>query len=163
MARHEADREDIMREAIALRRRIAIELPGVDEPIVCGVRNTGSWSFYLDPNRVYQFDEELRLRRAYVTGFLYRTQGTTLARMHRERSETETTLVRNDLDPEELAAFLAEMRTCFATFLNQLHSEACRVIESIPDDGNVQDELHAVLEQMLNKPIELASAIKARR
>ncbi len=163
MARHEADREDIMREAIALRRRIAIELPGVDEPIVCGVRNTGSWSFYLDPNRVYQFDEELHLRRAYVTGFLYRTQGTTLARMHRERSETETTLVRSDLATDELAAFMDEMQICLTQLLDQLQSSDMRVVETIPADADVLVELRDTLDRILDKPMEFAPAIKTRR
>lgn len=163
MARYEADREDIMREAIALRRRIAIKVPGVEDPIVCGVRSTGRWSFYLDPNRVYQFDEKLRLRRAYLACFLYRTQGTTLARMDRERTDTETTLVRNDLDAEELASVLAEMRTCLANLLDQLQSETYRVIESIPSGSNVLGELRQALEQLLSKPMELAPAINTRR
>lgn len=163
MARREADREDIMREAIALRRRVSLAIPGSAEPVVCGVRADGRWSFYLDPDRVYQFDNELRLRRAYVAGFLYRTQGTTLARMHRERSDTETVLVRKDLNCQELLEFLQDARLSLQDHLCALNSESVQVIETIPRDADVQSELSSTLERLLSQPIELAPAIKARR
>jgi hypothetical protein len=161
MARHEADREDIMREALALRRRVAIAVPGYDEPFVCGVRSNGSWSFYLDPDRVYQVDKQLRLRRAFVEGFLYRTQGATLARMHRERSDTETKLVRKDLSTNELNSFLDDMRSHLQRLLDFLQADQARVIEVIPPEADVAGELQRTLEKLLSGPIKLAPAIKA--
>ncbi len=163
MARREADREDIMREALALRRRVSLSVPGSDESVVCGVRANGCWSFYLDPDQVYQVDDELRLRRAYVEGFLYRTQGTTLARLHRDRSDVETTLVRTDLTPVELAQFLAQTASELQQLLNLLQTGEAQVIETIPSDADVRGELQATLSRLLSAPIVLAPAINPRR
>ena len=83
MARQEVDREDLIAEAVALRRRIELALPGCDNPVVAGYRSTGALSLYFGADPVYQFDERGRLRRAFVGGHLYRTQGTTLAELTR--------------------------------------------------------------------------------
>jgi hypothetical protein len=162
VARREADREDIMREALALRRRIALAAPNAADPIVCGVRANGYWSFYLHPDRVYQVDDELRLRRAFVAGCLYRTQGSTLARMQRERSETQTALLRTDLTPPELASFLESMRGGLADLLGLLQSADIRVLETIPPEADMRNELEATLTKLLSRPLRLAPAIKAR-
>lgn len=162
MPRREADREDIMREAVALKRRVSLTVPGRADPVVCGVRSNGYWSFYLDPDEVYQFDDELRLRRAYVAGHLYRTQGTTLARMHRERNETETVLERVDLNQGELDEFLKVSRTALSQLLNQLNSRDTQVIETLPASADVYHELCSALEQLTARTIELAPAIGRR-
>jgi hypothetical protein len=85
MARTEADREDLMAEAVALVRRVELALPGQDEPLVCGFRRDGSFSVYVGQDPVFHFDSRLRLRRAYRGGKLYRTQGDTLAELTRVR------------------------------------------------------------------------------
>src|SRR5262245_19900425 len=106
MSRHEADREDLMAEATALARRVKLSVPGEVERVVAGFRATGRLSIYFGGEPVYHFDAEGRLRRAFVNGLLYRTQGTTLARLRRERSAEVTELRRRDLSPTELRQFL---------------------------------------------------------
>lgn len=123
MARQESDREDLFAEAIALTRRVeTVPLPIAERPPLpwfAGWRPDGTLSLYLGPDVVYQWDPEARLRRAYSDSLLYRTQGTTLARLHRERTTTETRLVRYDLTQAELADFRETMqqhvRACLAT------------------------------------------------
>ena len=163
MARREADREDIMREAVALKRRVSFAVPGTADLVVCGVRANGYWSFYLDPDRVYQFDDQFRLRRAYVAGHLYRTQGDTLARMHRERSEAETVLQRVDLNSVELVAFLNEADFALARLLSQIQSGEARVVESIPRDADVLSELRSALERLVGSNLDLSPAIAGKR
>ena len=109
MARNEADREDLIREATALRNRVEWQLPDEPEPVFAGVRSDGSLSIYFGADPVYQFSNAGGLRRAYVGGFLFRTQGTTLARLNRERSTEETALLRRDLKTDELSQFLGRM------------------------------------------------------
>jgi hypothetical protein len=162
MARREADREDIMQEARALRRRVSLSVPRAEEPVVCGVRANGYWSFYLDPDCVYQVDDKLQLRRAFVAGHLYRSQGTTLARMYRERSETETALMRTDLEVTEVSSFLEQMRSSLERLLSLLQSGEARVVETIPQDADVRGELQTALAQLLSRPVRLAPAIKTR-
>ena len=111
MARHEADREDLIRDATGLRNRIEWVVPGEPEPVVTGLKSNGHLSLYFGQDPVYQFDSAGRLRRAYAGAFLYRTEGATLARIHRERSAGETTLQRRDLSVDELTDFLAAMTT----------------------------------------------------
>jgi len=109
MARQESDREDMIREATALRNRVEWQLPGEPEFVFSGVRSCGSLSVYFGTDPVYQFSAAGGLRRAYADGFLYRTQGTSLARLHRERSTEQTVLLRTDLNENELSQFLGRM------------------------------------------------------
>src|SRR4029077_15594660 len=103
MARHEAEREDLMGEAKALRERVEYSIDGQPEAIVAGFRPTGQWSLYFGSDPVYHFAADGALRRAFCGDELYRTQGTTLARLSRVRTAEEVQLVRHDLSPVELA------------------------------------------------------------
>ena len=85
MARNESDREDLMREAVALVRRVECETGNENDSVISGFRKCGSLSLYFGPDPVYHFDDSARLRRAFGEGFLYRTQGTTLARIIHEQ------------------------------------------------------------------------------
>ncbi|MDA1017654.1 MAG: hypothetical protein O3A00_24745 [Planctomycetota bacterium] len=105
MAKSESDREDLMREATALVERIEFRISDEAQPIVAGFRRDGRFSIYFDADLVYHFDEQHRLRRAFVDGDLYRTQGTTLARLRRERTQSQTVLRSHDLSADELADF----------------------------------------------------------
>jgi hypothetical protein len=129
---------------------------------VCGVRANGYWSFYLDPERVYQFDDHFRLRRAFVDGDLFRSQGRTLARMHRERSDSETALLRSDLAAFELTEYLSEMRRRLAELRDHLASGKVRILDVIPAEADVLAEVRAALESILDVPLVLAPAFKGK-
>lgn len=108
MARQEHDREDLIAEAKALRTRVELRAAGMEEPIVVGVRDTGWLSVYFGDDPVYHFDEQGGLRRAFVGGQLLRSHGSTLARLVRSRTGSiRSELIRTDLTPEELSAFVA--------------------------------------------------------
>lgn len=132
MARNESDREDLMREATALTRRVELILTDIAEPIVVGFRDSTGWaSFYFGQDPVYTFDAEGRLRRAYVDGFLYRTQGTTLARLFRERTLEATHLLRHDLTADELQTFLDTMKQRLQRLDELLLTNRYEVVECI--------------------------------
>lgn len=115
MAREESDREDLMREAVALNRRMEIGVVGSVEPIVLGFRDSTGWfSIYFGQDPVYTWDAAGQLRRAYEGGCLFRTQGATLARLERMRSENAVELVRHDLDAAECERFLQRMQARLA-------------------------------------------------
>lgn len=115
MSRIEADKEDLIRDGTAMvcRGEFAFTKPRPDswtwQVVTIGFRRNGSPSFYFDQDPFYQFDADGRLRRAYRGGFLYRSQSTTLARMHRTRTAHETTLQRQDLSPQQLDEFQTQM------------------------------------------------------
>ena len=159
--RTETDREDIMREATALHRRASFRMEGFADPVIVGFKRTGAMSIYFDQDPVYQFDTEGRLRRAYRAGLLYRTQGTTLAELGRERSADQTTLLRHDLTGSEVAEFLTEMDQ----HLTKLASVAAlpNQLEVVPAEADLTPEIRASLLQIQKQPTRLAPAIPTRR
>jgi hypothetical protein len=165
MAQRESDREDMMREAVALVRRAELSLPGrsVDDPVIAGFRRDGSLAVYFGADPVYQFDAMHRLRRAYVAGQLYRTQGSTLARLTRDRTAKETVLIRRDLVAEELTAFLLTARNQIIELCDAIRSNAVKVLAQIPADGDLLGEVDTFLADVLRQEIPLAPAIAGKR
>ena len=104
MALHETHREDLFAEATALVRRIELRVPGEPHPVVAGCRASGAWSVYFGPDPCYHFDEQGRLRRAFVDDRLYRTQGNTLAQLSRKRHADNVELSRIDLSAADFAS-----------------------------------------------------------
>ena len=161
MARVEADREDLLSEAVALVRRMEIRTHGGDFEIIAGFRATGWLSIYFGPDLMYQFDELGRLRRAFVDGTLYRTQGTALAELQKHRTETETVLVRRDLAGEPLAEFQKRVHAKIGWLQDVFHKGEATIIRQIPlDDRSLVNDVRVCLETILNTPEFLAPAIK---
>lgn len=161
MARVEADREDLLKEAVALVRRVELQAPSDEDSIIVGFRNTGWLSIYFGPDRMYQFDEAGRLRRAYIDGLLYRTQGTALAQLQRQRSDTETTLIRRDLSESALSDFRATAFGKITWFLEQLSKGTVTILRQIPsDDASLINDVVEFLNAVLNSPQFLAAPIR---
>ncbi len=164
MARVESDREDLMAEVVALVRRVELRTPGRDETVVAGFRANGWLSIYLDSDPMYQFDERGRLRRAFVDGQLFRTQGTTLAQLRRERTDLETTLLRRDLTESELAEFRRVMLHAIAALHEPLvHRRTVLVRQTPAADDRLLDELVAGLDRVLKSPEFLAPPLPGKR
>jgi hypothetical protein len=163
MARHEADREDLMREATALERRCELQVPGGTQALIAGLRAGGLLSIYFGSQPVYHFDEASRLRRAYADGFLYRTQGTTLARFSRNRTETATELIRHDLDEAELARFRAQVSMRLETLAGSLRDGRVALLNSVPGGDDLRPELLDRIDHFLAAGAPLAPPIKGKR
>lgn len=133
MARHESDREDLLAEAVALVRRAEWRLPGFAEPVLLGERDNGWFSIYVGQDLCWQFDAADRFRRAYVAPALYRTQGTTLARLLRDRTSETTVLRRTDLAAAELDEFRAELRSVLSELNRSLELAAVDPLRIVPD------------------------------
>jgi hypothetical protein len=146
MARNESDREDLLAEATALSPRA--EWLRRDEVVHVGVRRDGAVSIYFDGDPMYQFDAEGRLRRGLVGGRLYRTQGTTLARLTRVRTETETQLQRHELSLDETNLFLAEMQRRLRDFLADIEAGLAVVGRTIPDRSSSGELISALVRAM---------------
>lgn len=160
--RLEADREDLMREAKALRQRAEFRVPGDVEHVIAGYRSDGALSIYFGPDPCYHFNSDLQLRRAYVDGHLYRTQGTTLSRMHRNRSGGQVELRRHDLTASELESFTAQTREKLMMFAVALREANAECIQSIPVDSHIASRLRSDLTQMTRYRVELAPSIPGR-
>jgi hypothetical protein len=163
MARIESDREDLMREARALRRRVEFTTAENSAPVVAGFRDDGAVSIYLSDELMLQFDDENRLRRAFVDGDLYRSQGDTLARLTRRRTETETLLDRHDLTPVELSAMLESFGNRLRALAAALEDRSVSVERQVPDDVDVLSEVAGRVAEIASRPVSLSPPINARR
>ena len=159
MARNEGDREDLLAEAVALTRRIEIQVHSESSNLVIGFRTTGWLSIYFGQDLMYQFDEVGRFRRGYAAGKLYRTQGKTVAQMQRQRSATETTLARQDLNTQQLTAFQKRVHDKIRSLQALLVSGDFAVLRRIPDE-DIIPEVIAFQDQILASQQFLAPAIK---
>ena len=171
MARDESDREDLLREATAFPRRAEFRIDdpdgspaaGEDRVLFGGLRETGT-SLYLGADPAYHLDAEDRLRRAFVDGLLYRTQGATLARLLRHRTDTETELIRHDLDGDELASFLGRVAADCRSVAEAIETGRVTVLGSVPpNDTEILPDLSVRLRRHAELEERLAPAIPGRR
>jgi hypothetical protein len=119
-------------------------------------------SIFIGQDAVYQFDPEGRLRRAFVNGLLYRSQHTTLAMLKRERTETQTLLLRTDLSEDALQCFREAMRNTLKLLEQKLQSAAFRVVRSVPESISHLDRIQAALTSVLHAESWLSPTIRRR-
>lgn len=162
MARDEADREDLIREAVALTERAEFRIEGSVELITIGFRTTKAMSVFIGQDPVYQFDPEGRLRRAFVDGFLFRSQHTTLARMVRERTETQTLLLRTDLSESELADFRSRMFFALQNLQQSIRDGSAVISRSVPADVDLIPQVLSGLHLALSALPWLSGEIRRR-
>ena len=162
MARNEVDREDLIREAVALPERVELQLPGFAELITIGFRVTSAMSVFIGQDPVYQFDPEGRLRRAYVAGFLYRSEHSTLARLQRLRTVSETQLLRHDLNPEELGLFQKAMTEPLAAIATQVTSRTVDILRAVPGDSELLPKIEAAFVRIFQASPWLSPQIRRR-
>ena len=164
MARQESDREDLIREATALVERIEIRQPDCRFETVIGFKRSGGMSIYFGADPVYQFDGTGGFRRGYLNGCLLRTQGTTIAELTRQRTETESHLLRRDMESGELADVRENALAQLKRLARQLETGETEVLRSVTED---EEKLILRIAQSLRTVISaefrLAQAIKGRR
>jgi hypothetical protein len=157
MARRAHDREDLLREATALVARAELQVAGSAESVVAGFRRDGSFSVFFGVDPVYQFNSARELRRAFAAGLLYKAEQGRLVGLHRERTPTETTLLRRPLAAEEQQAFLAEARKRLEAFSSALRQQRFTVTGQVPSETDVIGRLRQWLADL---PAELDVAEK---
>lgn len=163
MTRGEADREDLWGKAVSLTSRAELVREGSAEPILAGFRDNGWFSIYFGQNVMLQFTPDGGLRRAYRHGDLFRTQGTTLARLRRQRTDEETTLLRFDLPPDELREFRAWLIQTMDEFRIELTSGRLTVSREINRrPAPLLNEVLAAVRQILSADRFLSPAIPGK-
>lgn len=151
MARHEQDREDLLKEATALVERASLRLEGQDEKIVVGFRRDGCASFYFGATRAYQFTTDGELRRAFVGELIFKSEAGKLVALDRRRTEHAVELVRDDLDAAATRAFLDEMQF----HLGQLHcaidADRLTLVGQVPPTAHVVGRIGAWLDRFVGR------------
>jgi hypothetical protein len=164
MSRQEGDREDLFHEIRALSPRVEFQVLPDGEIVTAGSRAaTRGWSIYFGADPAYHFDSSGGLRRAYAEGLLYRTQGTTLARMNRQRNAKEVQLVRHDLAEVEVADFVGDMRSRLTSLRDTMQRGQTKVLRQEPAELAVASLFAQALDKILFAEPILASAIPTRR
>jgi hypothetical protein len=163
MARHEADREDLWAEAVAMTSRVELSVEGQSAPVLVGYRGNGWCSIYFGQDEMWQFTTDGELRRGFRHGDLFRSQGTTLARLQRRRSPEETTLLRHDLTPAELAEFQQETHDRMRQLQEAISSGRVVVRREIhAGPGSLLERISATLNVILQAGRFLAPGIPGK-
>jgi hypothetical protein len=162
MARHESNREDLLREATALKRRVELRRRA-QEPIVAGFRSDGALSVYVGGDDAYHFDPEGQLKRAYVEGHLFRSQGETLAQLARTRTERETQLIRTDLAAPERDRVLSRAAVELSELSRAVRAGEFEGMTLVPEgDDHLLSALVEQLDAIVAGGIRLAPAYAGR-
>ncbi len=152
MARNEANREDLLREATALVRRGEFVLPGYEEPVTIGFRRDGAGSIFIGADTVYQFNAQGELRRGYLGGKLLKAQLGKLVEMTRVRSETAVELQSRVLSPEENALVISQMQSALALVATALQDPAATLRGQVPADGEILPQVLGWLASLPSPP-----------
>lgn len=137
MAKQEEPREDILREATALVRRIELRLPGEDEHVVIGFRRNDSISIFFGEDPVYQFNAEGELRRGYWHGKLVKAESRKLATLTRVREPGQVSLVRHDLKEAEMGEYIETMTARLENLVAELINQRFEMIGQVPAGENI--------------------------
>jgi hypothetical protein len=134
MARHEENREDILREATALVERIEFELPDAAEPLIVGFRRDGSASFFFGSDFVVQFNSRNELRRAFWNTRLIKADRGQLCFMDRERSAQEVILRTTAFSKSESHEFLGLVEQQLQSLAAAMRSGKAKTLRQIPSE-----------------------------
>jgi hypothetical protein len=159
MARQEHEREDLLRDAVALAERCEIELDG-RRRVVVGFRADGCASIYFDGDPAWHFNSGRQLRRAFVDGFLYKAERGVLVRLERRRSQRAVELWRHACTADETSAVLARLADDLTALGRTLESGTYRLIGQVPADAPIVERAGNWLAE-LPRPVGLASTPRA--
>jgi glutathione S-transferase len=148
MAHQESDREDLLREATALVDRAELRVVIEPEPVTVGFRRDGSLSVFFGSDPVYQFNAAGQLRRAFISGLLYKAERGQLIALRRERTSTEVVLHRAELGPAEAAAVLAAARERLRRLQSALDQGTFELTDQVTTADDVISRVRSWLAQL---------------
>ncbi len=161
MARQEHEREDLLRDAVALVERAELRWPGAAEPLVVGFRRDGAASIYFGGEPVYHFTSRGELRRAYDAGLLYKSDGGQLVSLRRQRTPGEVQLLRHDLTEDEASQFFEELVKRMAELRDRVGRGTFTLVGQAPADADILGRIARWLETLALPP-PLAQSPRAR-
>jgi hypothetical protein len=150
MAIHEQRREDLLKEATAYRRRVLLscELPAtpasakdasppvseqIRQEVFFGIRDSGSWSLYVDQDPVLQFTSQNTLRRLFWKGERYAARNSQLRLLARETAGGKVQFRDECLVHADEQWLIGQCLCVLQAIAEQLRSGRCRVIGQFPD------------------------------
>jgi hypothetical protein len=137
-----------MREATALAIRIELTTDDEPAPVIVGFRPGGGASVFFGEDPVVQFNARGEFRRGYFQGQLIKAERGRLAALTRVRTETETQLVRRELDPAESSALVCEVERRLFDLRDAARSGKLQVLRQVPEAEDVLGAVKAWLDSL---------------
>ena len=153
MARHQEDREDILREATALVERVELKLDHLAEPLVVGFRQTSGPAFFFGADPVYQFNSQGQLRRGYRHGKLIKAEAGRLIELERERTATTVNLLRHALDEQQSNEYMQQLSERLGLLGRALLGGEFQVIGQVPAERDVVGRIIQWLAELPESPV----------
>ncbi len=163
MALHDSNREDLLREATALVERVEFTIPPGTDPIVVGFRRNGAASFFFGDDPVYQFNSDQELRRAFVAGRLYKAESGSLVQLDRQRTATESLLMRRKLSPDEMTDFLGSIQRQMCELQAAISQHTVQIIGQVPPTADIIGRIEKWLAALPNTVVIAQAANVAKR
>lgn len=148
MSRTELDRENLLRDAVALPDRMELEIDGVEVPIFAGFRVSGGFSLYFGTDFVLHFNAANELRRAFIDGVLLKADNRSLIGMQRRRGDRELMLDSRPLSAEQVLDFQEHARAKLELLRVSIRDAKFRILGQVPPHA-------AVIERLSQKIAEL--------
>jgi hypothetical protein len=162
MALEEHDREDLLREATALKERVELQRAGdaAGEHVVVGFRADGAASIYFGGDLAYHFNASGALRRAHRNGLLYKAEQGCIVSLQRRREDNQLQLLSRPLSEGEQADFLAAMLERLRVAASEIAERQLIATGQVPKDADVIGRAMAWLTNI--KAISVAQSPHAR-
>lgn len=153
--RLEQPREDLIKEATALVERVEFRLDGYSESVVVGFRRGGSASFYFGSERVFQFDAEKQLRRAYIDGQLLKAEQVGLVAVDRAGVPGRVVLKRRTLSLQQTTRILELVAQQLWQLAACLRAKTYSLVRQVPTETDVVGRIGDWLDSF-ERPIRIA-------
>ncbi len=167
LALEEQKREDLLREAVAYRRRLKLafqlqtpEVPQTAQAVAlsagacdltelfAGIRSDGSWSIYFGEEPVIQFTPAGELRRLFIDNRKYRVVAGKLVELTRSKRGGRIELIHQHISAEAERALRDRCLKLLQHALQMLKAGHFTQMGQVPaDDLTLLQDLHAFLEQ----------------
>lgn len=165
MAREELDKEDLLREAVALVERVELlDTSHSDRrhTITIGFRRDGAISYFFAADPVYQFNARRELRRGFLHGKLLKAEQGRLVELTRVRTPTETILERRELADDETGGVLDDVRLRLTALVAHWLRNGYSLLGQEPSGTDVMKRVIEETEAILRDEIKIATVPNAR-
>ncbi len=160
MAQRPEKREDLLRDAKAMPRRVmmhcVLEPGGGEVEVFAGFRANGALSLYFGEDPVYQFNADGELRRAFVGDAIVKADGGRLARWGRENRAEQVEMHRHDLTDDEQRALLERMYQLLERLLGAILKQDYKQAGAVPEGEPVEEQVAAWITE--NEAIGVADS-----
>ncbi len=157
MARQEHPREDLLRDATALRERVELRCEQPPEIWIVGFRKCGAASFFRGEDPVIHFNAQGELRRLYLEGLLYKAEQGAWVQLRRQPAAGKSLLLRLPLSQRESQAIVARVTSDLQRLAGQLDASAVHMLRVVPAQVDVRQRVARWLRTRLSEPLTVAS------